>query len=351
MPTSKLLVPLLCAVACVVGRPALSAADAEPSSRPASRPTAGMAPGATWVERIPHTDLALELAYVPAGALPPDVVGGARVGPLWVSTCEVTWDLFEQFAAGDPKLVEAAGGTLAADDPLRRAARVPRPYTFKTVPAADLRARPATPVSFVSQIAAQRFCQWLTIRTGRPYRLPTEAEWEHACRAGTRTRYFFGDDPARLGEYAWFGGAATPEKVGQKRPNPWGLRDVYGNVAEWTLDGWAADGAGPARAAGAGWTPRGPTQDRGAIRGGDGASPADECRSGWRYGLLDWSVWATEEGWGYFHGAATEPGSERSWRVGFRVVSPVQAPPAVDQMATSVDPASYASYPERSAQK
>ncbi len=113
------------------------------------------------------------------------------------------------------------------------------------------------------------------------YRLPTEAEWEWACRAGRGTRYFFGDAPAELGQYACFKGNSTrgPSIVGSKRPNPWGLYDMYGNVWEWCNDAYKDDyyRRSPAQ------DPRGPeTSATRVLRGGCWNSRADWCRSAYR---------------------------------------------------------------------
>ncbi|MBI4660582.1 MAG: formylglycine-generating enzyme family protein [Verrucomicrobia bacterium] len=111
------------------------------------------------------------------------------------------------------------------------------------------------PVEKVSWHDAVSYCTKLTameqeasrLPDGYAYRLPTEAEWEYACRAGTTTRFSFGDDSgyARLDDHAWFTGnsGSTTHPVGLKRPNPWGLYDMHGNVWEWCLDHWSSSGS------------------------------------------------------------------------------------------------------------
>lgn len=114
------------------------------------------------------------------------------------------------------------------------------------------------------------------------YRLPTEAEWEYACRAGTTTPYFFGDSPAKLGDYAWYeqNAGGHPHPVGKKQPNPWGLFDICGNVWEWCNDFYQVDYYQHAPAA----DPRGPEQgENKVLRGGGWRFSADNCRSGYRY--------------------------------------------------------------------
>jgi formylglycine-generating enzyme required for sulfatase activity len=100
---------------------------------------------------------------------------------------------------------------------------------------------PDCPVDNVGEADALTFCGKLAETTGRDVRLPTEAEWEYASRAGRDMKWFFGDDPSQIGEYAWFkdNAGAKSHPVGQKKPNPWGLYDIYGNVCERISDKYA----------------------------------------------------------------------------------------------------------------
>ena len=145
---------------------------------------------------------------------------------------------------------------------------------------------------YVSWHDAVLFCETLTgleRETGRltasqSYRLPTEAEWEYACRAGTTTAYSFGDDPEQLGEYGWFYGNSRSRlhAVAQKKPNPWGLFDMHGNVWEWCADWFDATLAG-------GDDPVGPAAGSGRVgRGGRWSPDASRCRSAFRYSRDPW---------------------------------------------------------------
>jgi formylglycine-generating enzyme required for sulfatase activity len=140
------------------------------------------------------------------------------------------------------------------------------------------------PVEQVSWVDAVAFCEKLSSlpeerSAGRVYRLPTEAEWEYACRAGTTTAYSFGDDESSLGEYAWYGSNSgrKTHPVGLKQPNPWGLYDMHGNVWEWCSD-WYGDYPNDAVT-----DPKGPPSGSARVdRGGCWYYTAENCRSAYR---------------------------------------------------------------------
>ncbi len=129
---------------------------------------------------------------------------------------------------------------------------------------------------------AMTFCRWLSKKTGKEYRLPTEAEWEYACRAGTTSAFGVGDDPEKLKEVAWYEETADSETnaVGKKKSNAWGLYDMSGNVREWVFDFYSADAYKQETAKSPAVNPKGPeTGQVHVARGGDYSCPAKELRS------------------------------------------------------------------------
>ena len=142
---------------------------------------------------------------------------------------------------------------------------------------------PQNPVENVSWDDAQAFCQKLSQITGKTYRLPTEAEWEYACRAGTTTDYYFGDyfDDC-LKDYAWYYGNSQDKThpVGQKKPNGWGLYDMSGNVWEWCADTWH-DNYDSAPTDGSAWIENG-NDNLPPLRGGSWLNFPNGCRSAYR---------------------------------------------------------------------
>lgn len=138
------------------------------------------------------------------------------------------------------------------------------------------------PVVYVSWNDAQEFIKKLNEKEGlNKYRLPSEAEWEYAARAETTTRYSFGDDESKFGEYEWYAiNFGNPHEVGQKKPNPWGLYDMHSNVWEWVQDSWHSNYDG-APADGSAWEGDGSSR---VLRGGCWGSSAGDCRSAVRFG-------------------------------------------------------------------
>lgn len=253
-----------------------------------------------------------------------------KVDAFWMGKCEVTWQEYEAWSARLEKQIREsnnfASGELeeVADGMIRPTP----PYTDMTFDMGKDR-RPAIAMSVY---AAQMYCKWLSAKTGRYYRLPTEAEWEYACRAGSDTPYSFGD--GKIEDYAWLYDNADDKyhEVGQKKPNAWGLYDMHGNVREWCLDQYSKTGYEKLMegADGALDNPYYTTAKRKryqtVARGGSWYDDAENLRSATRFGSnKSWnqddpqipkSIW--------YEASAKE--------VGFRVVRPL-AVPTVDQAA------------------
>jgi len=239
-----------------------------------------------------------------------------RLKAFWMSKCEVPWKVLwvmrndARGEAGTNKNARAA----------KEAAPLAIPFSFTNVPDRTGNKLESQPIAGLTQYGAERLCLWLSARTGRKYRLPTEAEWEYAARAGTTTARYFGNNDKNIDKYAWFNGklADGSHPVGQKKPNAWGLCDMYGNVAEWTLDGWSDDYRAILRSKFDPWVPRKPQERFGVVRGGDWTSPPTSLRSAARAKHYD------------FHSDSGE--NEPEWydtsddgiRVGIRLVSPTE---------------------------
>jgi formylglycine-generating enzyme required for sulfatase activity len=234
-----------------------------------------------------------------------------HVDAFWMQAHEVTWDEYRLF------MFTSQGNTTATKDSVVDGVTRPtRPYVEMSF-GMGLNGFPAISMT---QHAANKYAEWLSAKTGEFYRLPTEAEWEYACRAGTTTAYYFGNDPSQLGDYAWFATNAGGkyQKVATKKPNAWGLYDMLGNVMEWTLDQYAPYTAAPANNP---WV-KATTPYPHAVRGGSWNDQADMLRCAARVASdaswkqqdpqLPKSVWYE---------------TDAQW-LGFRLVRPAKVPPA-----------------------
>jgi formylglycine-generating enzyme required for sulfatase activity len=165
-----------------------------------------------------------------------------KVKPFWMGKCEVTWDEYLPYMITD--VGRNKNGSKQKPNPADGIADV---ITQPTTPYTEMSFGMGTegfPAICMTQHAANKYCQWLSAQTGHFYRLPTEQEWEYAARAGTTTAYYFGDNAAELKDYEWYYENAPNfqySQVGKKKPNPWGLYDILGNVCEWTMDQYQPD--------------------------------------------------------------------------------------------------------------
>ncbi len=221
-----------------------------PSSGEAKKklPMIQMATHQSYTEKL-NDNVSLDMVAIPGGTYlmgSPKTEKGHKpdespqhpvtVLPFWMGKCEVTWDEYDLYWVKRP----------GQPEPKTKQDKLAHAVTRPTPPYADPtfgHGRRGNPVLCITHHAAMKYCEWLSAKTGKNYRLPTEAEWEWACRAGTTTAYSFGDDPDKLDDYAWYDDNAdeVAHKVGKKKPNPWGLYDMHGNVSEWCLDHYSKD--------------------------------------------------------------------------------------------------------------
>ena len=291
---------------------------------------------------IPGTNVQIDMVPIPAGTVrvgsPAYEVGreeyegpqvDVAIEPFWMGKYEITWAQFEPYMAvnfafkrfadskirkiTDKNAIDAITAPSALYDPS---------FTYDAGDELDM------PAATMTQFSAKQFTKWLSLLSEDFYRLPSEAEWEHAARANSTSAYFFGDDPAELPKYGWFEKNSDFERhrVGQLKPNPWGLYDIYGNVAEWTLDQHENQTYQQLHKKMAvtmidaiNW----PQDQYGRIsKGGSWELPAEKCRNASR--LIEDPKWKDEDPeflkspWWY----TTYPGTG----VGIRIVRPLSEP-------------------------
>ena len=207
-----------------------------------------------YTTKIPGTEIEFSMEPIPGGEFVmgnPDgeddeqPVFKVKIEPFWMAKYEITWAEYKRYMQMEKaiKALQATGVRIVNDDNKIDAVTCPSAlydpsFTYNEGQEPDQAA------ATITQYAAKQYTKWLSLSDGNFYRLPYESEWEYACRAGTDTRFYFGDDEDELGNHAWFESNSDEERhtVGEKEANPWGLHDMYGNVSEWSLDQYSEEG-------------------------------------------------------------------------------------------------------------
>ncbi|MFY9342321.1 MAG: formylglycine-generating enzyme family protein [Planctomycetota bacterium] len=312
----------------------------------------GQKPGdvafAPYAQAIGDSGVAIEMVPVPGGSFvmgsPPteaqrkDDEGPqveVQVAPFWIGRFEITWAQYDVWNT------DSARPQSKKPDGLSRPTPAYMDMTFAM-------GRDGFPAICMSHVAARQYCKWLSEKTGRFHRLPTEAEWEYACRAGSKAAYACGDVAKQLAEFAWFEAnsarvlepgappVAAYHKVGEKRANAFGIHDMHGNVAEWVADAYLPDALAEAHGKAPRQDPFFPPgkDDRGrplrwshVARGGSWRDPAELLRCAARL--------SSEPAWNQ-----RDPQVPKSWwyltdgqHIGFRVVRPQREPTAAERAA------------------
>ena len=192
-----------------------------PATPPAAATAGGLKP---YTESIPGSLVKFEMVPIPGGTV---TQAGAtkptQVKPFWIAKTEVTWDAFDIFVFRlDQTEEQKAAGADAASRPSKPYGAPDRGFGHQGYPALAM-----------TYHSAEQYCKWLSAKTGKKYRLPTEAEWEYAARAGNGATAPMGKDD--LSKVAWYWDTTEDktQAVGTKAANAWGIHDVLGNVAEW----------------------------------------------------------------------------------------------------------------------
>ncbi len=337
---------LLCGIAC-----------AAPSPRPNAKAPAPAAPAADskMLTQEIDSEVKFDMVLIPAGKFKMGSPASEKnrkpdegpqfeveVDSFYMQNKPVTWDEYNLFLANYHRVAELGKARVQVPkDKWADAITYPTPmYEIDAGPRLDRMGRPGRfPAVIMSQYAARQYTKWLSKKTGRFYRLPTEAEWEYACRAGTTTAYSFGDsigkDGKIMAEYSYFIDNSNLKdkepayrRVGSLKPNAWGLYDMHGNVANWVLDGYDAKWYSKFEGKTVNWHDaiNWPSQQYPRVfRGGAYDMDPEDCRSAIRHhsskamNVKDPQVpqsphWLTE-----------------GFSLGFRVVSPVKEPPEAEK--------------------
>ncbi len=264
-----------------------------------------------YTESFERTNISFEMIPIPGGEVTigsPESEDGrsedegpqftVKLAPFWMAKTELTWGEYNTFMTSYDvfKKLSGAGIRQVTADNRVDAITVPTPLydPGKTFEYGDDKSQPAVTMT---QYAAKQYTKWLSGLTGVQYRLPTEAEWEHAARAGSRTAYSFGNEPAELEKYAVFDATEGAAKVGSKAPNAFGLHDMHGNVWEWTIDQFSPNGfelRGGKSFSGLEATNWPTEADSRCVRGGGWQDPAKRLRSAARMGSAD-EDWKDED--------------------------------------------------------
>lgn len=277
-----------------------------------------------YSQQIPGTDVRFKMVAIKGGSFKlgsPDNEKGrnkdegpaknVQVSDFWMGATEVTFDEYDIYSDAEKDKTPVPDGMT----------RPSPPYIDLTL---GMGKSGGFPANSMSQYAALMYCKWLYIKTGIFYRLPTAAEWEYACRAGAATAYPFGVDASQLKDYAWYKSNSDQKyhKVGQLKPNAWGLYDMLGNVEEWTLDQYDENGVAAAKDQDPWTVPTAKTPR--LLKGGSFQDEAPLLRSAAR--LKSDPIWNRRD-----------PQIPKSswWNadapfVGFRIVRPVKQPTAAE---------------------